>query len=67
MLWMSYQPREVLRHILVEADFLVGLRATLTRQALEYGREITTRAADGRMWVWVWRGHRGNGCTIPER
>lgn len=32
---MSYEPREVLRHILVEADFLVGVRATLTRQALE--------------------------------
>lgn len=32
---MSYEPREVLRHILVEADFLVGVRETLTRQALE--------------------------------
>jgi hypothetical protein len=32
---MSYEPREILRHILAEADFLVGLRATLTRQALE--------------------------------
>jgi hypothetical protein len=32
---MSYEPREVLRHILVEADFLIGVRETLTRQALE--------------------------------
>jgi uncharacterized protein with HEPN domain len=40
---MSYEPREILRHILAEADFLVGLRATLTRQALEED-EILQRA-----------------------
>ena len=32
---MSYEPREVLRHILAEADFLVGVSVTLTRQVLE--------------------------------
>ncbi len=32
---MSYEPHEVLRHILTEADFLVEVRTTLTRQALE--------------------------------
>ncbi len=40
---MSYEPREILRHILAEADFLVGLRETLTRQALEED-EILQRA-----------------------
>lgn len=40
---MSYEPREILRHILAEADFLVGLHATLTRQALEED-EILQRA-----------------------
>jgi uncharacterized protein with HEPN domain len=32
---MSYEPHEVLRHILAEADFLVEVRTTLTRQVLE--------------------------------
>ena len=32
---MSYEPREVLRHILAEANFLVEVRTTLTRQVLE--------------------------------
>ena len=32
---MSYEPLEVLRHILAEVDFLVGVRETLTRQTLE--------------------------------
>ena len=32
---MSYEPREVLRHVLAEADFLVGLSDSLTRQVLE--------------------------------
>jgi uncharacterized protein with HEPN domain len=32
---MSYEPRDVLRHILAEADFLVEVRATLTRQMLD--------------------------------
>ena len=32
---MSYEPREVLRHILVEVDFLIEVRATLTRQVLD--------------------------------
>jgi uncharacterized protein with HEPN domain len=32
---MSYEPREVLRHILAEVDFLAGLRATLTREVLD--------------------------------
>jgi uncharacterized protein with HEPN domain len=35
MPWMSYEPREVLRHILVEADFLVETNAKLTRELLE--------------------------------
>lgn len=33
---MSYEPREILRNILAEADFLVGIRATLTRERLEH-------------------------------
>ena len=33
---MSYEPRDVLRHILVEAEFLNGVRETLTREALEH-------------------------------
>ena len=40
---MSYEPREILRHILAEADFLLEIRATLTRQALEED-EILQRA-----------------------
>ena len=32
---MSYEPREILRHILAEVEFLVEVRATLTREALE--------------------------------
>ena len=32
---MSYEPRDVLLHIQAEADFLVEVRATLTRQALD--------------------------------
>ena len=32
---MSYEPREVLRHILAEADFLVDLCRSLTREALD--------------------------------
>ena len=32
---MSYEPREVLRHILAEVDFLIEVRATLTRQVLD--------------------------------
>ncbi len=32
---MSYEPRDVLRHILAEADLLLELRTTLTRQVLE--------------------------------
>ncbi len=40
---MSYEPREILRHILVEADFLVGVRATLTRQMLD-DDEVLQRA-----------------------
>lgn len=32
---MSYGPREVLRHILAEADFLMEVRATLKRQVLD--------------------------------
>ena len=32
---MSYEPREFLRHILAEADFLVGITATLTRAQLD--------------------------------
>lgn len=32
---MSYEPREVLRHILAEVEFLVEVRATLTRQILD--------------------------------
>ena len=32
---MSYEPHDVLRHILAEADFLVEVGATLTRQGLE--------------------------------
>jgi uncharacterized protein with HEPN domain len=32
---MSYEPHDVLRHILAEADFLVEVRATLTRLGLE--------------------------------
>jgi len=32
---MSYEPREILRHILTEVDFLVEVRATLTRQILD--------------------------------
>ncbi len=32
---MSYEPHEVLRLILAEADFLVEVRTTLTRQVLE--------------------------------
>ncbi len=32
---MSYEPREVLRHILIEADFLSEISATLTREALD--------------------------------
>lgn len=40
---MSYEPREVLRHILIEAEFLLGLSATLTRQTLEED-EVLQRA-----------------------
>lgn len=32
---MSYEPREFLRHILAEAEFLVGISAGLTRAKLE--------------------------------
>ena len=32
---MSYEPREFLRHILAEADFLVGITAALTRAQLD--------------------------------
>jgi uncharacterized protein with HEPN domain len=32
---MSYEPREFLRHILAEAEFLVGVSAGLTRERLE--------------------------------
>ncbi len=32
---MSYEPREILRHILSEVDFLLDVRATLTRQILD--------------------------------
>jgi uncharacterized protein with HEPN domain len=32
---MSYEPREFLRHILAEAEFLVGVSAGLTRARLE--------------------------------
>lgn len=32
---MSYEPREILRHILTEVDFLVEVRVTLTRETLE--------------------------------
>ncbi len=32
---MSYEPRDVLRHILAEVDFLIEVRATLTRQVLD--------------------------------
>lgn len=32
---MSYEPREFLRHILTEADYLVGVSAGLTRSQLE--------------------------------
>jgi uncharacterized protein with HEPN domain len=32
---MSYEPREFLRHILAEAEFLVGVTAGLTRAPLE--------------------------------
>lgn len=32
---MSYEPRDLLRHILAEVDFLEGLRGTLTRQTLD--------------------------------
>lgn len=32
---MSYEPREILRHILTEVEFLVEVRVTLTRETLE--------------------------------
>lgn len=32
---MSFEPREFLRHILAEADYLVGVSAGLTRAQLE--------------------------------
>jgi hypothetical protein len=32
---MSYEPREILRHILAEAEFRVGVSAGLTRARLE--------------------------------
>jgi uncharacterized protein with HEPN domain len=32
---MSYEPREFLRHILAEAEYLVGVSATLTRAQLD--------------------------------
>ncbi len=32
---MSYEPREILRHILAEAEYLVGVTAGLTRMQLE--------------------------------
>jgi uncharacterized protein with HEPN domain len=32
---MSFEPREFLRHILAEADYLVTLRSTLTREQLD--------------------------------
>ncbi|MCU0647062.1 MAG: DUF86 domain-containing protein [Gemmatimonadaceae bacterium] len=32
---MSFRADEILRHILIEADFLVEVRATLTRELLE--------------------------------
>jgi uncharacterized protein with HEPN domain len=32
---MSYEPREFLRHILAETEFLVALRPRVTRQALD--------------------------------
>ena len=32
---MSFEPREFLRHILAEADYLVALSATLTREQLD--------------------------------
>lgn len=32
---MSYAPHDVLRHILVETEFLLEVRATLTREILE--------------------------------
>ena len=32
---MSYEPLEVLRHILAEVDFLVEVRETLTRERLD--------------------------------
>lgn len=32
---MSYSPHDVLRHILAETEFLLGIRATLTREILE--------------------------------
>jgi uncharacterized protein with HEPN domain len=32
---MSYEPRELLRHILAEAEYLSGLRPGLTRAALD--------------------------------
>ena len=31
---MSSEPREILRHILIEVDFLVEVRVTLTREVL---------------------------------
>lgn len=32
---MSYEPRDLLRHILAEVEYLGGLRGVLTRQALD--------------------------------
>lgn len=37
---MSYEPREFLRHILAEADYLVEVSATLTRDQLDYDPTI---------------------------
>ena len=44
---MSYEPREFLRHILAESEFLVEASAGLTRLRLD--------GANGRVWVAVGR------------
>lgn len=35
MRWMSFEPREFLRHILAEADYLVAVSATMSRAQLD--------------------------------